>query len=139
MPKVIASVKALIQSHGKYLFLYEEAHHDKFWDLPGGKIEYGESPENALLREIKEEVCLEVKLIKSVGVWWFYSHNSKHQVICPTFLCKLTKNSQQIDLTKNPANEHFTSYQWLSIEEVLEHPIKLNSSLQKLIEKLKEN
>jgi len=134
MPQVIASVKALIRHQGKFLFLYEENHHGKFWDLPGGKIEYGEEPEVALLREIKEEVYLDVKIVKPVGVWWFYSQNNKHQVICHTYLCELAKEDQQIDFTKNPADEHFTDYQWLSVEEVLQHPIKLNKSLQTLLE-----
>jgi 8-oxo-dGTP pyrophosphatase MutT (NUDIX family) len=29
---------------------------DKFWAVPGGRIDVGESPEQALLREIKEEM-----------------------------------------------------------------------------------
>ena len=34
------------------------------WDLPGGKIDFGETPEEALTREIMEETGLKVKSVK---------------------------------------------------------------------------
>jgi len=37
------------------------------WDVPGGKIEKGESSREALLREITEETGLEVKILKRLG------------------------------------------------------------------------
>lgn len=35
-----------------------------YWTRPGGKIEVGESPEGAALREVKEEVGVDIKIIK---------------------------------------------------------------------------
>lgn len=35
-------------------------------DLPGGTIDWGETPEEALLRELKEEVGIDIKNI----IWW---------------------------------------------------------------------
>lgn len=37
------------------------------WELPGGKIEPGENPEVAALRELKEELAVEVKLGDKLG------------------------------------------------------------------------
>ncbi|CAN5661965.1 (deoxy)nucleoside triphosphate pyrophosphohydrolase [soil metagenome] len=34
------------------------------WEFPGGKIEYDETPENCVLREIKEELNLEIRLFR---------------------------------------------------------------------------
>ncbi|MFW5832113.1 MAG: NUDIX domain-containing protein [Prolixibacteraceae bacterium] len=39
-----------------------------WWDLPGGFIEEGEHPEEAVHREIAEETGLEVEIIKLLGV-----------------------------------------------------------------------
>lgn len=53
-------------------------------DLPGGTIEFGETPEETLLREMKEEVGIDVKTFSlfdgnSTIVEW--EHHGKHQQI----------------------------------------------------------
>ena len=60
MPKVLASSKALIYHNGKYLIVKESLHRgENVWDLPGGKIEYGENPEETVMREVKAIVRIE--------------------------------------------------------------------------------
>ncbi len=38
-----------------------------YWEFPGGKIEKGESPEKSLIRELKEEMNLEIEVGNFVG------------------------------------------------------------------------
>ena len=68
MKKQIKVVGAVIEKNGK--ILCAQRGHDKslagLWEFPGGKIEQNETPQQALEREIKEELLCEVSIkIKS--------------------------------------------------------------------------
>lgn len=62
--KIYVSVYALIQnSKGKYLFI-KRAQNDSMpgvWEVPGGKMDYGEEPKDSLKREAMEEVGLNIE------------------------------------------------------------------------------
>ena len=53
---------ALIDRHGRVLLQKRRAakRHGGLWEFPGGKVERGESPETALVREIAEELAIVV-------------------------------------------------------------------------------
>ena len=55
------------------------------WDIPGGMVVRGESPWEGAVREVKEEVGLDVEIVRLVGV---YSKKKKNDVIF-SFLCKI--------------------------------------------------
>ena len=61
--KIIRVVAAVIRSEDK-IFATARGYGDfkGMWEFPGGKIEPGETPEVALVREIKEELDTEVKV-----------------------------------------------------------------------------
>ena len=56
-----------------------------WWNLPGGGMESGETVDEALCREVREETGLEVKVERLVGV---YSKPQKQEVVL-TFLCQV--------------------------------------------------
>jgi 8-oxo-dGTP diphosphatase len=57
-PLVIVSAAALVDSEGRVLIAQRPAHKSMggLWEFPGGKVEPGETPEAALIRELKEEL-----------------------------------------------------------------------------------
>lgn len=66
--KHIEVVAAVIEHNEKYLCVqrginkYEYI--SKKWEFPGGKVEVDESPENALIREIREELNMEINSLQ---------------------------------------------------------------------------
>jgi len=118
MQTVEAAVKAVIMQDKTFLLLKLTVGDREIWDLPGGKIAYGESPYETLLREVQEEVGLHIEIIKPLGLWWFYRIRDKGQVICNTFLCKpITK---EINTERNPSQlEKVATYIWITKEDFL--------------------
>jgi len=76
-------VFALIFNHEKQILLGHRRDID-WWNLPGGGMESGETVDEALSREVREETGLEVKVEQLVGV---YSKPQKQEVVL-TFLCQ---------------------------------------------------
>ena len=64
----VATVGALIYNDpGEVLMIRTHKWSDR-WGIPGGKIQWGEPSEEALLREIREETALEVESVRFVMV-----------------------------------------------------------------------
>lgn len=108
-------VLALIKQNNTFLFSLRHDpgsdYHNK-WQIPGGGLEFAETPEQTLHREVREELGVEVKNIKLVpfidtkvrGNW---------QGIFISYVCELKDHTQQITL-----NEEASEYKWLTIQEI---------------------
>lgn len=55
---------AVIEKDGKVLIAkrHKGDHHGGKWEFPGGKVEHGETPEQCLKRELKEELDIEAEI-----------------------------------------------------------------------------
>ena len=67
--KIINVVAAAIERDGK-IFCAQRPDGKSlggFWEFPGGKLENGESPEQALIREIKEELNSDIEILAYIN------------------------------------------------------------------------
>lgn len=95
--KTIEVVAAVIKSEDK-LFITRRGYGEfiDMWEFPGGKIEIGESKEEALIREIKEELELDIRILDFLTtVEYDYPnfHLIMHCFICEIFGGKLNLNA----------------------------------------------
>jgi 8-oxo-dGTP diphosphatase len=120
--KLFVAVKALVIKDQKVLVLSEARDKDsgtnpgKF-DFPGGKMELGEKPEEALNREVLEETGLKVEIGNPVAVnqWIPVVGGEKWQIVGIYFKCKL-KDENGIKLS----HEH-DSFKWIDPKKFKEH------------------
>ena len=66
-PKIIVVSAGIIRKGDRFLIAQRKA--DSFleaskWEFPGGKVEFGEHPEETIIREIKEEIGIEITVDK---------------------------------------------------------------------------
>ena len=107
--KVIEVVAAIIEHEGKYLATQRGYGEWRgFWEYPGGKIEPGEAREEALIREIREELRMEI-----VPERWLCTTKYDYPTFHLTMHCYLCRIVEGIPYL----TEHLAA-QWLSPEEL---------------------
>ena len=73
-------VKCIIEKEDGKILLIKNTYGNGKWNLPGGGIEKGETPENAVRREIQEEVGLELHTINFIGEFESTAEYKKDQI-----------------------------------------------------------
>ncbi|MBU5455378.1 8-oxo-dGTP diphosphatase MutT [Caproiciproducens sp. MSJ-32] len=107
--KSIEVVAAIIKKENKiFITRREGGDFHNMWEFPGGKIEASETREEALIREIKEELELDIK-VKEFLTTIDYDYSSFH-LIMHCFICEVIGG----ELNLNVHN----SAKWISLEEV---------------------
>jgi 8-oxo-dGTP diphosphatase len=66
-PRVAAGA-LFVDEHGRILLLRPT--YKQYWDIPGGYIEHGESPLDACVREVREEIGLDVQITNLLVIDW---------------------------------------------------------------------
>lgn len=109
------AVHGLIKKGNKFLVTLRSPVNDykpNEWDLAGGTVEFGEEPENALKREIKEETRLKVSINKPIYMCT-QTQNLRHQF---WLVYECTYLSGEVKL--NP--EEHSDYKWVTKKELKE-------------------
>ena len=119
--KTIEVVAAIIRK-GDKVFATQRGYGDfkDWWEFPGGKIEPGEKPEEALVREIQEELSTEISVDKFLyTVDWDYPkfHLTMHCFMCSLVTEALHLNEHEAAKWLDKSEIH--SVKWLPADEIL--------------------
>ena len=81
-------VDAIIDMGAGMIVLIERANEPHGWALPGGFVEDGETLEDAILREVKEETGLDVELIRQFHTYSDPKRDSRGQSVSTVFVVR---------------------------------------------------
>ena len=119
--KTIEVVAAIIRKDDK-IFATQRGYGDfkDWWEFPGGKMEAEETPEEALVREIKEELSTDIsvdKFLYTVDYDYPKFHLTMHCYICSLLSEALHLNEHEAAKWLNREDIH--SVNWLPADEIL--------------------
>lgn len=106
------SVKAVLDAAGHVPLLYNERDE---WELPGGRLEVDEEPEMTVVREVKEELDLDVQVEALVDAWTYRPATEPRAVLIVVYRCELLGEPSRPDL--RISSEH-RSGAWFAINEI---------------------
>ena len=118
MKTVLVSAVALIDVDGR-LFYLASAQEGKsmagLWEFPGGKVETGETPEAALVRELNEELGIDT-WESCLAPLTFASHSyEKFHLLMPLFACRKWNGT--------PQSRENQALKWVKANELTNYPM----------------
>ena len=110
MTAIKVSMGIILDSEGKILIAQRnlQKNFGGMWEFPGGKQEVGESPEDALIRELKEELSIDVEVLQSFSPYDY--RDESIEVSFYPIQCKIVGG-------KIVNNEH-EEVKFISLEEI---------------------
>jgi 8-oxo-dGTP diphosphatase len=117
MKVVLVSAVALIDVDGRILLAQRPAGKSMagLWEFPGGKVEPGETPEAALIRELHEELGIETWQ-SCLAPLTFASHSySDFHLLMPLFACR--------KWTGTPQGREGQALKWAHVQTLKDYPM----------------
>jgi len=110
------SVKALLYHNGRFLFLLKKRKGESrvFYGLPGGLKEPGESLEEALKREVREEIGVDIEILDILAAYT-YVHPKGDEVVSLLYLARPLSLNFKLS---GESDEEFIGMKWLFPDEL---------------------
>ncbi|MBN2254731.1 MAG: NUDIX hydrolase [Deltaproteobacteria bacterium] len=93
----IPTVDIIIESDSDGIILIKRKNEPIGWALPGGFVDYGESLEDAAIREAKEETSLDVTLISQFHTYSNPDRDPRHHTVSTIFIARATGKARADD------------------------------------------
>lgn len=110
--------RCLVIRDGKILMTKNRENRSEWWCMPGGGMDPGEKPEECVLRELKEECCVDGTIVRKTSQYTDPIHKGEHY----TYLVDI--GNQEPSLGKDPErdddNQRMIAVEWLALNEICE-------------------
>lgn len=126
-------VTAVIIKNDLVLLIHRFRDGIEFFNLPGGGVEKGESKKDALLREVKEETNLDVKINKEL--WKYYNdfdQRTHYFFLITDFSGNLQLGGPEAERENSFSNRYIL--EWHKLNEISKLPLKPDFAKNKIIE-----
>lgn len=130
--KYIYAAGGLIEKEGLYLLIYRL----KKWDLPKGKLDMGESPEEAAIRECEEECGItKLSITKELRpTYHIYEHKNAYALKKTFWYAMSTKHT---DVLVPQIEEHIEKVEWFDKLQIQEQVV--NNTYPAILDVLRDN
>lgn len=115
---VLVAACALVDPDGRVLLAQRPAGKNMggLWEFPGGKMEPGETPEQTLIRELREELGITVKEA-CLAPFSFASHSyADFHLLMPLYICRRWEGIPQVQ-------EEHTAIKWVRPAQLTDYPM----------------
>jgi len=108
---------ALVEKDGRLLVSRRSAGRvfAGYWEFPGGRIEQGETPEEAAIREVREETGLEVEITGNRGQV-ITEHQGK-RIVLHMLQCRFVRGTPMV------GDASITDVRWVTLKELTRLPM----------------
>ncbi len=107
------TVAAVVDLDGRFLLVEEQAMGRNVLSQPGGHIEAGESPEQAVVRETLEETGCEVECGELIGVYLWIHPQTRQQFLRIVYAAKFISCDEEQDL-----DDGIIARRWATLPEL---------------------
>jgi 8-oxo-dGTP pyrophosphatase MutT (NUDIX family) len=107
------TVSAVIERDGQYLMVEEVVSGAVVLNQPGGHIEAGESPEQAVVREVLEEAGCDVECGEMIGVYLWIHPQTRQQFLRIAYVATLLHEDES-----RPLDDGIIARRWLSRADI---------------------
>ncbi len=124
---------AIIFKNNQILLIHRKKDGDEYWTFPGGGVEEGETWENTVIREVKEETSLEVLNCELAFMNKTYEGGNEH----PFYLCEVKEGEAVLGGEEKEKNseDNFYKLEWIDLSNLKSFNLLPENAKEEVIKK----